>query len=429
MKLYLCAAALCASAASALADDGGAFVPLNQLREAARGERWSEVVARYRELLDTPSGRDATVRFLYARAELELGALASAESALGDLLTDVPQHTRALALLAQVRATQAARAEGLEREALAVQARDALLAAAAAGHHVTRDLATPDGERLFPGALEDAGFVLELLRAARARTLGGGALRDPFSSPLRREAEEPPPEREVPLDLEALEAKIRAFHQELTELARAEDYAALEGRIEAFGDFLTRIGPEASAASRRLRQDGEVWLGEFRAVLAMVRLQEHVAEGNACLRAMWRAVEAEAFPEVLDGFAQLEAHCASMREAEDPAFARNAEQLLLRGRALAEKARVQVEIAALRLEVTGIVIASTAASQGAARAYDTAIVNDRILRVGDPVVTDTAHDAPHPGLRLVAIGASGTTVTFAYEGVEFLRGLGAQREE
>ena len=205
------------------------------------------------------------------------------------------------------------------------------------------------------------------------------------------------------------------------ELAADEQYTELENKLEQVGDLLARYGPGASEKSREIRERFEQKFKEFDVILKMVKLQEWVSEGNTELETMVQSIENEEYDIALASFAQIENIVNDMKKEEDPIFERNAQMLYLRGKQLAERAQRYKEIAEFKLPITGIVIASKAVAQGDANAYDSAIINDHIHRVGDQVFDEEKAIDPNPNLKLHEL--TETTVTFDYYGTKFVRAI------
>jgi len=397
------------------------FVLLNTYREAAGAERWGETTRIFAQLRGTPAAEDPGVRCLHARALLELDRLDRAAAALDSLLEDEPRHVEALFLLAQVHAKRAQRApDPHARQRCWRESRALLLRSAASGQFVCRDLQDPRHAELFAELARDPRFVVAVLRASRAQPVSAGALHDPFRSALR--TTEAPREALPPAYDPELEARLGALYAELVQLAREERLSELVETIEEVRALLARYGPAAADASRKVRGCGGDMLREFDVLVRMLKLQEWVHEGNGALKAMRQALEDAEFDAALEAFAEIERIAEAMHQEPDPIFARNAEGLLARGRHLAERARLHREIAALELVISGVVVASQA--RGIENAYDSAIVNDRILRIGDAVFRSPRSNEADPNLTLEAISPEGTTLTFSYRGTKFVRGRG-----
>jgi hypothetical protein len=171
-----------------------------------------------------------------------------------------------------------------------------------------------------------------------------------------------------------------------------------------------------------VRKKLEKWnqrLSELGEVQLSIKLQVYISEGNQHLRAMADAIRDDQYDAALDRFNQINDLCEQMRAEEREVFHRNAEALFLRGKALADRARRLKRISEFKLDVTGIVVAPPGGQEP-----DSAIINDRIYREGDPVV-DQATDEEIEGLRIVEVVRS--TVRFRYEDTEFVRELRAQQ--
>ncbi|MEZ6184418.1 MAG: hypothetical protein R3F62_05320 [Planctomycetota bacterium] len=421
------AGALTASVVWAQDDDkkDTQFVLLNKYREAVRLEKWDEVSELYEELKAYPP--DLTVQYLYAVAQYELGKLKPAETMLSTVLQEESKHVKALYLLAKVYAKQAQTEKNpIKKQQLDLKAKDTLIVAAGAGAYVYRDIQGPDGAQLFEKLAQDSKFVLEVMKASSGHTVSTSGMHNPFRSPLRKKSDDPEEEtsgiEEIAGD-EEFERRLEKLYNELVDLATDEQYQELERKLEQVGDLLQRYGPGASEKSREIRERFEQKFKELDVILKMVKLQEWVSEGNAELKTMVESIENEDYDVALASFAQIENIVTDMKKEEDPIFERNAEMLYLRGKQLAERAQRHKEIAEFKLEITGIVIASKAVSQGDANAYDSAIINDHIHRVGDEVFDEEKAIDPNPNLKLHEIGEDGTTVTFDYYGTKFVRAI------
>ncbi|MCO5170706.1 MAG: hypothetical protein M9894_30620 [Planctomycetes bacterium] len=397
--------ALLLAAAPTFADDSPRDLELvlrTRLEEAARARAWDDVVTSFQQLRAQGLVR-AEPRLLvrYAEAQLARGDAAAAEAALLEVLGRRPDHVAALPLLARLRA----------REGRAAQAADLLLAAARAGRLVLRDLAAePDASPLRP-LLRRPDFVLGVLTAARGEELTAGVAHDPFQPPLaaRDDDERPAPDEAGP-DLAALRAELDALFARLLERARSDDLPAVERLLVDLDELLRRLAP--SIAEEELRA-AQARLGEAGEVLAAARLRVLLRQGNAHLRAARGAVDDGRWADALAEVDRLEAVARRLDEVERHDARHAARELVQRARALADRARTGQAIAALRLEVTGIVLPPPGAPR-------TAIVNDRVHAEGDRVA-DPRTGEPLDDLVVVAVSRS--AVRFSYRGVEFVRPL------
>ena len=126
-----------------------------------------------------------------------------------------------------------------------------------------------------------------------------------------------------------------------------------------------------------------------------------------------RALRGGEFAQVAAEHARLTALANQLRERELPAFVAAAEALLTRAAPLAEEARIQARLAALELEVTGVVVPGDGQAPRA-------IVNGAIVEAGSRYVLDP-QGAVIPGLEVVRIAPA--TVVFRLDGVEVVRPL------
>lgn len=374
-----------------------------RLEEAARVQRWDDVVATFQQLrAQGLAANEPRLLVRYAEAQAARGDAAAAEAALLEVLGRRPDHVGALPLLARLRA----------RAGQTAQASDLLLAAARAGRLVLRDLTAEPEASPLRLLLRRPDFVLGALRAARGEELTATAPHDPFVSALVRDEEPTAAEAEKDdrLDLAALRADLDALFARLLERARADDLPAVERLMGELDALLRRLAPAVAEEELRAAQ---ARLGEAAEVLAAARLRVLVRQGNAGLRAARAALDDGRWADALAEVEALEA-LARRLEGVDRADARRAAgQVVERARAIGERARTGQTIAALRLVVTGIVLPPPGEPRKA-------IVNDRVHAEGERIVDPRTGEA-HEDLVVVAVTRS--AVRFSYRGVEFVRPL------
>ncbi|MBX3467460.1 MAG: hypothetical protein KF878_11265 [Planctomycetes bacterium] len=245
-----------------------------RLEEAARVQRWDDVVATFQQLrAQGLAANEPRLLVRYAEAQAARGDAAAAEAALLEVLGRRPDHVEALPLLARLRA----------RAGQTAQASDLLLAAARAGRLVLRDLAAEPEASPLRLLLRRPDFVLGALRAARGEELTATAPHDPFVSALVRDEDATAGEekRDDRLDLAALRADLDALFARLLERARADDLPAVERLMGELDALLRRLAPAVAEEELRAAQ---ARLGEAAEVLAAARLRVLVRQGNADLR-------------------------------------------------------------------------------------------------------------------------------------------------
>ncbi|RMG11587.1 MAG: hypothetical protein D6731_15305 [Planctomycetota bacterium] len=412
-----CAAILCSLLAASAPvwgqdpppDDADARrqVAETRLYEALRAGAWREAIRAY-QALERPSPRHD---FLAAQAHYNLGELEQSAALLGDLLERRPAHLAALYALARVRARQ------LRWE----EARTLLRDCARLGQSVLRDLQAGDDRELFAPLLRDSNFLVGILRAGASwgPQASPQARRDPFRPPAEPgpESGQDPPAERTRRD-EALAAQVKEVEELLADLRALlggpdPDLDLLLSKLDALRGALRRLEtqdhPDAARAVARLRREAE----ELDARVNPLRLRLYVADGNLHLRAMARLLVQERYGEVAERWERLEALIEQMRAERSPAFRANAEAFQRRGRKLAERARALLEIEALDLRVSGIVLPPAPAPRRA-------VINDRIYEEGQDL-TDPSQGGPLAGVRVVRIQAG--AVVFSRGGLEFVRPL------
>jgi hypothetical protein len=153
-------------------------------------------------------------------------------------------------------------------------------------------------------------------------------------------------------------------------------------------------------------------LGEVGLALA---LQLDLAEGNHLLRGMADALRRDDPASVAPGLRDVEELVARMQLEGGPVLRRNADALLLRGRALAARAAVLERFLRLPLAITAIVVGGPDAG-----APDAAIVNGWIVAEGEH--PRDAAGAELAGVTVVDIDRG--TVRLRFEDTELVRELG-----
>ncbi len=405
--VWVLGVAVCAAAPVAAQEAG--LTARTRLVDAVRIEQWEEALSAFEVLRrEAPGAIDERLRLLAARACFQTDRLEACDALLGELLEGRGDHVEALFLRAQVRA----------RQGDPGGARTLLLAGARAGQLVLRDMAAPRHRALFASLAEDSNFMLELMRASSHHQVSARTdLRDPFAVPDAA----PPPRIEPDEGLAVGRALARRIEELLEQVARVAAGRDMEALLPAFTELRGLVEELDVLGIAELRRQVDRFrdrLRDHEDVYRSLRLQAAVLEGNQHLRAMAGDLRDARFDAVEERFAQLASLCQGMRAEGHPMFDRNGEQLFLRGKALAERARLLARIDALPLRVTGVVVPGAAAG---ARA----IVNDRIVAPGSREVLDPDTGAALAGLEVLRVARS--AVTFRYQGQEFVRPL-LQRE-
>lgn len=375
-----------------------------RLVDAAQAEDWEQVVEAWDALREAaPEATSERLRLHAAEACYHLGRLTRCDDLLGQLLEQRADHIAALFLRARLRAQQGDLAT----------AKTLLIASARAGQQVMRDLGAPAHRALFEALERDPAFVLDVMRAATEHEATfGAALRDPFRAPEHAPAPYVDVDERRRLGRE-LARRLEGLQAEVQRLAEARDVPALLSAL----DELTRLLDELEALGLA---DLQPEVRRFRGFLdgsselaVSLRLQVAIHEGNAHLRAMASHLAAGDLEAVLSRHERVRALVSWLeREGREP-YRRTAEQLTARATPLAERARLLQRIAALTLEVSGVVVTADGEPSRA-------IVNDEVVEVGARAVYDPT-GAPIPGLEVARITPS--VVVFRYRGVEFVRSL------
>ncbi len=405
-------------ASPARASSGGAeqveLVLRTRLEDAARQGRWADVVAAFMDLRRQGLGAgDLRLLVRYAEAQVALNDPAAAEVALSEVLALRPDHVIALPLLARLRAERGD----------ARRAADLLVLAARAGRLVLRDLAAePQGSAL-RRLLSDSTFVLRVMTAAQGDEVAVGSAHDPFVSALIA-GDAPPPvahgEAVGPEDaaLVELRSRLEALFEQVLAGARARDLPAVERAFAELRATLSglelRLGVDTALEEL---ERARARFTDLEELFAGLRLEVRLHEGNGLLRQARTAADAGDWDAALAVVERLDEVCRRLRDGGDAREARLADAFARRAADLADRARTARAIAALRLEVTGIVLPPPGEPRRA-------IVNDRIHGEGEPVV-DPVSGEPVDDLWVVAIGQS--VVRFRYRHTEFARSLQSRR--
>lgn len=391
---------------------GAELVLRTQALEARRSGEWRAALLACAALRQR-GPLDLSLELLAAEAHLALAEHAAAGEALDRVLLARPDHAQALFLRARVAEHQG------DREAT----RAWLVRAARAGRPILSDIGH-DG-RSFGWVLREPPTVLAIMTAAQAYELPPPeARRDPFARPRPARPGEPPPPPPS-LEVQELEREALALLAELDRelLLEEPDLQRLLGRIDRLAAVVERHAGLPGADPARLRERLGAWAQRHGApgdLRQRVWLRLLIREGNRALLAMRDDLEAERFQGVRERLLLLEDLAARLRALPLTEGARLAEALLLRGRALEDEARARERLARLPLEVTGIVLPPPA-EPGAVAEPASAIVDDRVVRVGEELPLD---EEGGDGLRVVAIGAG--SVRFRWRGVELTRHLKAR---
>lgn len=414
-RLRAAALALILTAAASGAAPGDTSLPADpeqaelvlrtRIEDAGRAGRWSELADAFVELRRRGLATgDHRLLVRYAQAQLFLRDHQAAEAALVEVLRDRPDHVVALPLMARVRA-----GKGELKDA-----GDLLVLAARSGRLVLADLsAEPTDGKLRP-LLRDPEFILRVMTARQGEVADPGPRRrhDPFAPPLRA-GDDPAPGGEATNDDEeraALRADLARLLDRVLALALAHDVAGVE---RAFGDLRALLARCEGRLAHEELDAARARFGDAQELYHALRLQVIMHEGNQHLRAARAAMDDGRWAAALEAVSGLEATAKRLREGDRAGWARNAEAFELRAREIAHRARLERDIAALRLTVTGIVLPPPG------EAPRKAIVNDRIYVEGELIVD--ADGDPIEGLRLVAVSTS--AVRFRFREREFVRPL------
>lgn len=394
------------------------FTLKTQFIEATRASKWREAVETFVRLRTAHPGvlQDKRLRFMHARALYEAKEVATAATELEALLEMQDNHIEALYLLAQIRAESK---DPADKD----KARDLLITSARAGQFVLRDISAA---KVFDFLLKEPGFILRVMGASNEYTVQQSGQHNFFVSPLIPKVEGEgidEPTAVVPTGqeerLKQLEERIDALFKEIVKLAEDRQVEELIVKFTELRQVMNEFGASGTIEVRKKLEKWNQRLSELGEVQLSIKLQVYISEGNQHLRAMADAIRDDQYDAALDRFNQINDLCEQMRAEEREVFHRNAEALFLRGKALADRARRLKRISEFKLDVTGIVVAPPGGQEP-----DSAIINDRIYREGDPVV-DQATDEEIEGLRIVEVVRS--TVRFRYEDTEFVRELRAQQ--
>lgn len=394
------------------------FTLKTQFIEATKASKWREAVETFVRLRTAHPGvlADKRLRYLHAKALYEAKEVATSATELEALLEMQDNHIEALYLLARIRA------EGKEA-ADKDKARDLLITSARAGQFVLRDISA---EKAFDFLLKDPGFILRVMSASNEYSVQQSGQHNFFVSPLIPKVEgeanddpvvQPPTGAEERMKL--LEERIDSLFKEIVKLAEERQVEELIVKFTELRQVMNEFGASGTVEVRKKLEKWNQRLSELGEVQLSIKLQVYISEGNQHLRAMADAIRDDQYDAALDRFNQINDLCEQMRAEEREVFHRNAEALFLRGKALADRARRLKRISEFQLDVTGIVVAPPGGQEP-----DSAIINDRIYREGDPVVDKTT-DEEIEGLRIVEVVRS--TVRFRYEDTEFVRELRAQQ--
>lgn len=394
------------------------FTLKTQFIEATKTAKWREAVETFVRLRTAHPGvlADKRLRYLHAKALYEAKEVATSATELEALLEMQDNHIEALYLLARIRA------EGKD-PADKDKARDLLITSARAGQFVLRDISA---EKVFDFLLKDPGFILRVMGASNEYSVQQSGQHNFFVSPLIPKVEGDTgddPVAQVPTGQEErmkqLEERIDSLFKEIVKLAEERQVEELIVKFTELRQVMNEFGASGTVEVRKKLEKWNQRLSELGEVQLSIKLQVYISEGNQHLRAMADAIRDDQYDAALDRFNQINDLCEQMRAEEREVFHRNAEALFLRGKALADRARRLKRISEFQLDVTGIVVAPPGGQEP-----DSAIINDRIYREGDPVVDKTT-DEEIEGLRIVEVVRS--TVRFRYEDTEFVRELRAQQ--
>lgn len=390
---------------------GAELVLRTQALEARRAGEWRAALLACAALRQR-GALDPTLELLAAEAHLALGEQSAAGEALDRVLAASPEHAQALFLRARVAAHQDD----------PVACRAWLVRAARAGRSVLSDIAR---DRAFAWVLREPATVLQLMTAFQAYELPPPeARRDPFARPRPARPGEPPPPPPS-LEVQELEREALALLAELDRelLLEEPDLQSLLRRIDRLAAVVERHAGLPGADPARLRERLGAWAQRHGApgdLRQRVWLRLLIREGNRALLAMRDDLEAERFQGARERLLLIEDLAARLRAVPLAEGARLAETLLVRGRALEGEARARERLARLPLEVTGIVLPPPA-EPGVAAEPASAIVDDRVVRVGEALPLD---EDDGDSLRVVAIGAG--SVRLRYRGIELTRHLKAR---
>lgn len=405
---------LVAAPARASSADPVELVLRTRLEDAANQGRWGDVVGAFLELRQRGLGAgDLRLLVRYAEAQLSLSDVAAAEAALVEVLAAQPDHVVALPLLARLRAER-----GAVREAA-----DLLVLAARAGRLVLRDLAAEPPQAPLRALLSDSEFVLRVMTAAQGEEVAAAPSHDPFRSALLA-GDAPPPvvvgggDGEEDAALVALRRELEALFGRVLEGARARDLPAVERAFRELRATLARLELQAGVATALEELErARARFAEAEELFAALRLEVLLHEGNGLLGRARAACDAGDWDAALGVTERLDHLCERLRATGGARERRVAEAFARRALEVAERARTARAIAALRLEVTGIVLPPPGEPRRA-------IINDRIHAEGERV-SDPASGEPIEDLQVVEIGRS--VVRFRYRHTEFARGLQQRR--
>ncbi len=394
------------------------FTLKTQFIEATKSSKWREAVETFVRLRTAHPGvlADKRLRYLHAKALYEAKEVATSATELEALLEMQDNHIEALYLLARIRAESK---DAADKE----KSRDLLITSARAGQFVLRDISA---EKAFDFLLKDPGFILRVMGASNEYTVQQSGQHNFFISPLIPKVEGETgddPAVTAPTGAEErmklLEERIDSLFKEIVKLAEERQVEELIVKFTELRQVMNEFGSSGTVEVRKKLEKWNQRLSELGEVQLSIKLQVYISEGNQHLRAMADAIRDDQYDAALDRFNQINDLCEQMRAEEREVFHRNAEALFLRGKALADRARRLKRISEFQLDVTGIVVAPPGGQEP-----DSAIINDRIYREGDPVVDKTT-DEEIEGLRIVEVVRS--TVRFRYEDTEFVRELRAQQ--
>lgn len=215
--------------------------------------------------------------------------------------------------------------------------------------------------------------------------------------------------------LKRLGERAEQLMREINRFSERQEVDELVSRFAALRELMNEPGgvDAAREAMKRWRQR----LLPFGEVVLSLELQLHISAGNQHLRAMADAITGDRYPDALRSFKALQGVVDDLRAQEREVYHRNADALLLRGKALADRAR-RLQAFATRYpnRVAATLIPTKGDLQGPA-----ALVEGRVVRVGgrlpDPRTGDFQPDAP----RIVEITRG--VVRLRWQDAEFVRAL------
>ena len=226
-------------------------------------------------------------------------------------------------------------------------------------------------------------------------------------------AEQPPA---TPEQLAMLEGRVERVFEEITRLAEEREVEALIAQFTELRQLMAEYGERGAEVAKEMLAKWNERLEAFGEVQLSVKLQIYINRGNGHLRALAEAIRDDDDATFAARHAQIKQLAAEMQAEEREVFHRNADALLTRVTALAERAAsaAAVRLVSGFLSVTAIIVAPPGADLG-----DAAIINGRIHVEGDAVLN--AKGEKIPDLRVVDIVRS--TVRFALGASEFTREL------